>query len=72
MEGQSATNTSQTEIATDDSATDYNVQNLWPDFTVTIKVAAVTEKGVGDISSSVEATTQVGSELCTIRTTLQI
>ena len=66
MEGQSITNRTEKEIATNDSSPGFNVQGLWPDFRFTITVAAVTKKGVGDTSEVVEATTHVDGKLCIV------
>ena len=66
MEGQSTTNRTEKEIATDDNRPGFNMQGLWPDFKFTITVAAMTGKGVGDVSEAVGATTQVDGMVCIV------
>ena len=66
MEGKSITNTTEMETTTKDDRARFSVQSLWPDFTYTVTVAAMTSKSKGSTSKAVEATTEVDSKIyCT-------
>lgn len=58
VEGKTVEYVNEKTIMTTDEKSNFAVENLWPDSTYNVTVAAMTVKGVGTVSKAIEATTE--------------